>query len=89
MGFRRMRRWRRMRHWHMFFVLPQRFADEIIGTVLEMMLMLLDGSTCPEVESSPEKVSGAWVFRNTRVPVYALFENLEGGAIVAEFYDRQ
>ena len=32
--------------------------------------------TCPAVERDPEKVSGAWVFRGTRVPVSALFENL-------------
>ena len=49
--------------------------------------MLLDWSRCPEVERSPEKVSGAWLFRGTRVPVYALFENLEGGATVAEFLE--
>ncbi|MEI6232172.1 MAG: DUF433 domain-containing protein [Planctomycetota bacterium] len=49
--------------------------------------MPLDWSTCPAVESSPDKVSDAWLFRNTRVPVYALFENLEGGASVAEFLE--
>jgi uncharacterized protein (DUF433 family) len=37
------------------------------------------------VERSPEKMSGAWVFRGTRLPVSALFENLEGGARVDEF----
>jgi uncharacterized protein (DUF433 family) len=37
------------------------------------------------VERTPERVGGAWVFRNTRVPVVALFENLEGGASVADF----
>ncbi len=42
-------------------------------------------STCPSVERDPEKVSGAWVFRGTRVPVSALFENLEDGAQVADF----
>ena len=49
--------------------------------------MALDWTTCPVVESSPDKVSGAYVFRGTRVPVYALFENLEGGASVAEFLE--
>jgi len=39
------------------------------------------------VERSPDKVSGAWVFRGTRVPVKALFENLEGGARVDEFIE--
>lgn len=42
-------------------------------------------SQCSAVERDPEKVSGAWVFRNTRVPVTALFENLEDGASVGDF----
>jgi uncharacterized protein (DUF433 family) len=46
---------------------------------------MMDWSSCPVVERDPEKVSGAWVFRGTRVPVVALFENLEGGASVADF----
>ena len=46
---------------------------------------MMDWSLCPAVERDPEKVSGAWVFRDTRVPVVALFENLEGGASIAEF----
>ena len=37
----------------------------------------LDWSQCPAVESIPGKVSGAWVFRGTRVPVSAIFENLK------------
>ncbi len=44
-----------------------------------------DWSSCPAVERDPEKVSGAWVFRGTRVPVAALFENLEDGAQLADF----
>ena len=40
---------------------------------------MLDWSQCPEVERSPERVSGSWVFRGSRVPVQALFENLEEG----------
>jgi uncharacterized protein (DUF433 family) len=46
---------------------------------------MMDWSLCPAVERAPEKVSGSWVFRDTRVPVVALFENLEGGASVADF----
>lgn len=46
---------------------------------------MIDWSTCPVVEQDPERVSGAWVFRGTRVPVAALFENLEDGAQVTEF----
>jgi len=37
----------------------------------------LDWSQCPAVESIPGKVSGAWVFRDTRMPVSIVFENLE------------
>lgn len=46
---------------------------------------MLDWTTCQAVEHDPQKVSGAWVFRGTRVPVSALFENLEGGATVDQF----
>ncbi|MBL8237488.1 MAG: DUF433 domain-containing protein [Bryobacterales bacterium] len=37
----------------------------------------LDWSQCAAVESIPGKVSGAWVFRGTRVPVSAILENLK------------
>ena len=46
---------------------------------------MIDWSSRPAVERNPERVSGAWVFRGTRVPIAALFENLEGGARIAEF----
>ena len=46
---------------------------------------MIDWSSCPAVERDPERVSGAWVFRGTRVPVAALFENLEDGAQVGQF----
>ena len=48
---------------------------------------MLDWSVCSAVERVPGKVSGEWVFRSTRVPVRALFENLEGGATVTQFLD--
>jgi uncharacterized protein (DUF433 family) len=48
---------------------------------------MLDWTTCPAVERLPGKVSGDWLFRGTRVPVRALFENLEGGASVLEFLE--
>ncbi|MGA2596783.1 MAG: DUF433 domain-containing protein [Bryobacteraceae bacterium] len=41
----------------------------------------LDWSQCPVVESIPGKVSGAWVFRGTRVPVAAIFETLKNSPI--------
>jgi uncharacterized protein (DUF433 family) len=48
---------------------------------------MLDWSQCAAVERTPGKVSGAWVFRGTRVPVKALFENLEDGARVNDFLE--
>ena len=42
---------------------------------------------CPAVERSPAKTSGAWAFTGTRVPVYALFENLASGATIDEFVE--
>ena len=42
---------------------------------------------CPAVEQDPDKVSGAWLFRGTRVPVFSLFENLRDGATVEQFLD--
>lgn len=48
---------------------------------------MLDWSQCPVVERTPGKVSGAWLFKGTRVPVKALFENIEGGATIQEFLE--
>lgn len=45
---------------------------------------MIDWSTCPAVERDVERMSGAWVFRGTRVPVAALFENLEDGVAIGE-----
>lgn len=49
------------------------------------MAPMLDWSLCSAVERGPGKVSGAWVFKGTRVPVRALFENLENGASANDF----
>jgi len=46
---------------------------------------MIDWSSCPAVERDSERVSGAWLFRGTRVPVTALFQNLEDGVQLAEF----
>jgi uncharacterized protein (DUF433 family) len=48
---------------------------------------MIDWSQCPVVERIPGKVGGAWLFKDTRVPVKALFENLEGGATVDQFLE--
>jgi len=47
----------------------------------------LDWSQCPAVESIPGKVSGAWVFRGTRMPVSTVFENLEAGASIDDIIE--
>lgn len=49
---------------------------------------ILDWSTCPEVESIPGKVSGAWVFRDSRMPVKLIFENLEDGLTIDEITEQ-
>ncbi|HTE14155.1 MAG TPA: DUF433 domain-containing protein [Burkholderiales bacterium] len=48
---------------------------------------MIDWSSCPAVERDAQRVSGAWVFRGTRVHVSALFENLEDGAQVSQFVE--
>jgi len=44
----------------------------------------LDWSQCPAVESVPGRLSGAWVFRDTRLPISVVFDNLAAGATVDE-----
>jgi uncharacterized protein (DUF433 family) len=48
----------------------------------------LDWSQCPAVESVPGKVSGAWVFRGTRMPVVTVFENLQDGMTIDEIIEQ-
>ena len=52
---------------------------------------MTDWSKCQAVESVPGKVSGAdpdtWVFKDTRLPLYVLFENLAEGATIYDFID--
>jgi len=47
----------------------------------------LDWSQCPAVESIPGKVSGASVFKGTRMPVSVIFENIEAGASIDEIIE--
>jgi uncharacterized protein (DUF433 family) len=49
---------------------------------------MLDWSQCAAVESIPGKVSGAWVFRGTRMPVATVFENLEDGLTIDEVVEQ-
>lgn len=46
---------------------------------------MIGWADCEAVERTSGKVSGAWVFKATRVPVRALFETLEGGSTIQEF----
>ena len=48
----------------------------------------LDWSQCPAVESVPGRRSGAWVFKNTRMPVATVFENLEAGSDIKEIIEQ-
>ncbi len=50
--------------------------------------MALDWSKCAAVESVPGRVSGAWVFRGTRLPVATIFENLEDGLSIEEIMEQ-
>jgi uncharacterized protein (DUF433 family) len=51
-------------------------------------MAVLDWSQCPAVESVPGRLSGAWVFRDTRMPVSAVFLNLEAGSTVDEIIEQ-
>jgi len=66
-------------------------VDELLTKALDVLSEspgehagTLDWSQCPAVESVPGRLSGAWVFRDTRLPVSTVFENLEDGATVDE-----
>ena len=61
-------------------------VEDAIGIRTEALEMT-DWETCPAVERKPGKVSGAWVFAGTRIPLSALYENLAGGATIAEFVE--
>jgi uncharacterized protein (DUF433 family) len=52
-----------------------------------MSMASLDWSQCSAVERIPGKVSGAWLFRDTRMPVSLMFENLEAGATIDEIVE--
>jgi uncharacterized protein (DUF433 family) len=54
---------------------------------LEQRTGAIDWSQCPAVESVPGKVSGAWVLRDTRMPISVIFENLEYGASVEDIIE--
>ena len=47
----------------------------------------MDWEICPTVERKPGKISGVWAFTGTRVPLYALFDNLASGETIDEFVE--
>lgn len=48
----------------------------------------LDWSQCPAVETVPGRCGGAWVFKDTRLPVSVIFENLEYGSSIEEIMEQ-
>jgi uncharacterized protein (DUF433 family) len=59
------------------------------GTMKEdTSVATLDWSQCPDVESVPDRLSGAWVLKDTRLPVSAIFENLEAGSDIDEIIEQ-
>jgi hypothetical protein len=63
-------------------------ADAMILKEGAQLMANLNWLQCPAVESIPGKVSGAWVLRGTRMPVSAIFENIEAGANTSGWHDR-
>jgi uncharacterized protein (DUF433 family) len=47
----------------------------------------MNWADCPAVEQDPQRISGAWVFRSTRIPVATLLANLEDGVSLTEFVE--
>jgi len=67
----------------------QAFSFGLAGlkeSMMEADMASLDWSQCPAVERVPGRRSGAWVFRDTRMPVATVFENLEAGAVLSNDY---
>jgi uncharacterized protein (DUF433 family) len=53
----------------------------------ERRTVIIDWSECPAVDRDPGRVGGAWCFRDSRLPVSFLFDNLEQGATIDEFLE--
>ena len=66
---------------------PAELLEDALAAYGVSKMATLDWSQCPAVESVPGKVSGAWVFKNTRMPVSVVFDNLEAGATVDEIVE--
>ena len=48
----------------------------------------MNWEVCSAVECNPHKISGAWAFTGTRVPVYTLSEYMESRATMKQFLAR-
>lgn len=68
----------------LYAAISERYANYLVSDTIPTMI---DWSHCPAVERDTERLSGAWVFRGTRVPVAALFENLEEDAPIHQFVE--
>ena len=66
---------------------PEALVEDALAGYGALDKAALDWSRCPIVESVPGKVSGAWVFKNTRMPVSVVFQNLEAGATIDEIVE--
>lgn len=66
---------------------PQSLEPATIKRGEIAMIAALDWSQCPAVESVPGRCSGAWVLRETRMPVSVIFENLEYGSTIEEIIE--
>jgi uncharacterized protein (DUF433 family) len=66
---------------------PEELLEDALAGYGVARMAALDWSQCPAVESVPGKVSGAWVFKDTRMPVSVVFENLEAGATIDEIVE--
>jgi uncharacterized protein (DUF433 family) len=47
----------------------------------------MDWSQCSAVDRDPEKMGGAWCFAGTRLPVVSMFEALDSGSALGEFFE--
>jgi uncharacterized protein (DUF433 family) len=68
-------------------LVPERLLEEALIGYDGAKMAALDWSQCPAVERVPGKVGGAWVVRGTRMPVAAIFENLEAGANIDDILE--
>ncbi len=64
-----------------------RRVGDLTAQLCSVNYYMVEWSQCPAIQQLPDVCGGAWTFRGTRVPVAALFENLEGGATVSEFLE--